>query len=146
MRFPSAYSLRTQYSTGVQGVTGAAPITVAGNALDSGLASLCLGARVYAKATTSSLTLSAKWQVLDDNGTTWIDVVESNNPANVVLVTGTGSAVTATKMISAPLAVIAGCRQARVVVLSAGGTGGGAGTDECSIAYDFRAPVSAYGS
>jgi len=143
MRFPAAYALRTQLSTGVLGVTGAAPQTVAGKALDSGLASVCLGARVYAKAGTASLTLAAKWQVLDDDGSTWIDCVESNNPANVVLVTAAANVV---KLVTAPLAVVAGNRSARVVVVSAGATGAGAGTDECSIAYDFRMPVSAFGS
>jgi hypothetical protein len=143
MRFPTAYALRTQLSTGVKGVTGTAPQTVAGNALDSGLASLCLGARVYAKAGTTNLTLTGKWQVLDDDGVTWIDCVESNNPANVVLVT---AAANVTKMVTAPLAITAGNRSARFVVVSAAATGGGAGTDECSIAYDFRMPVSAFGS
>lgn len=145
LRYPQSYVFRTQLSTGVTGVTGAAPITVAGKALDSGLASICVGARVYAKATTSTLTLTAKWQVLDDDGATWLDVVESNNPANVVMVTGTGSAVTATKFLSAPLAVTAGNRQARVIILSAVGVGGGAGTDECSIAYDYRSPSTTLG-
>lgn len=143
MRFPAAYAQRSQLSTGVTGVTGAAPQTVAGKTIDSGVASICLGARVYAKATTGSLTLAAKWQILDDDGVTWIDVVESNNPANVVLVTASANV---TKMLTAPLAVVAGCRSARVVVISAGATGAGAGTDECSIAYDFRQPVSAFGS
>lgn len=145
MRFPQNYVYRTQFSTGVKAVSGAAPVTVAGNQLDTGLAAITCSARVYTKATTNTLTLLAKWQVLDDDNATWLDVVESNNPANVVLVTGTGSAVTAIKHISPPLAVTAGNRPARVVVFSGVGTGGGLGVDECSIAYDFRAPVSVYG-
>jgi hypothetical protein len=145
MRFPQAYVTKAITPTAT-GITGAAPQTVAGATLDSGLASIVIGARVYCKATTNTLTLTAKWQVLDNDGTTWIDCVESNNPANVVMATGTGSAVTATKMISAPLSVTAGSRGARVLVTSGVGVGAGAGTDEASVSYDYRAPVNVYGS
>lgn len=145
MRFPQSYVTKA-VTPAATGFTGAAPQTVAGAALDSGLASITIGARVYCKATTNTLTLTAKWQVLDNDGSTWIDVVESNNPANVIMVTGTGSAVISTKMISAPLSVTSGSRQCRVLVTSGVGVGAGAGSDEAQVTYDFRAPVNVYGS
>jgi hypothetical protein len=143
MRFPQAYVLQSQLPSGNLAVSGAAPQTVVGVTLDSGLVGLGLAAIVFAQATTSTLTLAAKWQVLI--GSTWTDVVESNNPANVVLVTGTGSAVSATKVISAPLGVFAGSRSCRCVVVSGVGSGAGGTTDYATISYDLRAPVSVYG-
>jgi hypothetical protein len=54
---------------GVTGIVGAAPITIAGNTVSivspegTGNGVKCLSARVYAKATTATLTITAKWQV-----------------------------------------------------------------------------------
>jgi hypothetical protein len=148
MRFPDVYRVRNANPTGIQGISGAAPVTIAGIALDAGYVGGTAppGARVYAKVTTSGLALVAKWQVLDDNGTTWIDVVESNNPANVAFLTGTGSAASVVKILTAPMAAAAGSRSARVVVVSSGASGAGVGTDECSISYEFRQPASYTGT
>lgn len=137
MRYPAANLFRAQLPTGVVGFTGAAPQTVAGNQLDSGLCTM-LCARVYAKATTNTLTLLAKWQILDDDGSTWRDFIDQNNTTNTVLVTGTGSAVTTVKYINAPNGLLAGGRFVRMIVVSGVGVGGGAGTDEASVEYDYR--------
>ena len=145
MRFPAAYTQRSQAPSGSLPITGAFPIQVSGLALDSGLASIMLGVRVSLTLTTNTLAVSGKWQVLDDDGSTWIDVVESNNPANVTLATGTGTIATTKKVVSAPLAVTAGNRQARFVCLTTAGTGAGGTADFATIAYEFRAPVSAFG-
>lgn len=125
-----------QKPTGVLGLTGAAPQT--GTGLTQPMIDVepaTLSANVYAKATTSTLTLTAKWQVSDD-GATWIDAYGSNRAANVAIVTGTGSAVTDTIAVTAPEAVY-GHRYSRLLVVSGVGVGGGAGVDEFSISYNF---------
>ncbi len=91
-----------QLPSGVQGFTGAAPqevdaakLSIVGNNIDID----SLSAVVYTKATTNTLTLTVKWQVSKD-GTTWRDCYGSNNATLVAQVTGTGSAVLATRSIS----------------------------------------------
>ncbi len=128
-----------QLPSGVQGFTGAAPqevdaakLSIVGNNIDID----SLSAVVYTKATTNTLTLTVKWQVSKD-GTTWRDCYGSNNATLVAQVTGTGSAVLATRSISAPGAVY-GMLYARVAVVSGVGVGGGAGVDECSVEYAWR--------
>lgn len=123
----------------VTGFTGAAPQTV--NATKVSMIGLnieqgTLSATVYAKATVSTLTISAKWQVSFD-GITWRDAYGSNRAANVAIATGTGSAVTDTVNIAAPSGVY-GCQYARVSVVSGVGVGAGAGSDECSVVYNYR--------
>lgn len=123
-------------STGVAGLSGAAPQTGAGNSIVScNVEPGTLGAHVYAKATTNLLTITGKWQT-SANGSTWRDCDVANNAANVALVTGTGSAVTTTKRISAPASAL-GQRYCRFVVVTGAASGGGAGTDEYSIAYSY---------
>lgn len=82
-----------------------------------------LACTVAVAAKTSTTTFTATWQVSPDNST-WIDVVEPNNPASVALATGTGSSVTTTKVIAAPLAVYA-YKQARIRVTTAVSTADG---------------------
>jgi hypothetical protein len=123
-------------ATGTLGLTGSAPQTGAGATIAStSVEPGTLSAHVYAKATTNTLTITGKWQTSAD-GSTWRDCVTPNNAANVVLVTGTGSAVTATKRISAPSSAL-GQRLCRFVVVSGVGVGGGAGTDEYAISYSY---------
>lgn len=124
----------------VTGFTGAAPQTVAGNTIVMGKPGASprpgtLSATVYAKATTSTLTVTAKWQVSED-GSTWVDAYGSNRAANVAIATGTGSAVTDTVSIAAPDGVYAH-NYARCIAVTGVGVGGGAGTDEASVAYFF---------
>lgn len=126
----------TQKDTGVLGLTGAAPQTGAGNSqqmIDVEVGTL--SALVYAKATTNTLTITAKWQVSADNST-FYDVYASNSAAFVAQVTGTGSAVTATRAIAA-LDSVYGWRYARMVVITGTGVGGGVGVDEYEISYNF---------
>ena len=117
----------------VTGFTGAAPQTVAGATIATGDYDK-LSALHYGKATTSTLTVTGNWQVTRDGGSTWYDVYGPNSAALVAQVTGTGSAVTATRVIDAPEAVY-GWPNARFVSKSGVGVGGGAGVDEASIAY-----------
>lgn len=127
------------------GFTGAAPQTVGAVAANKivmakpnftpAAGTLCV--EVTAKATTNTLTISAKWQVSDD-GSTWVDAYGPNRPANVAIVTGTGSAVTDTVRIAAPDSVYA-ANYVRAVAYSGVGVGGGAGVDEASLKYHYIA-------
>jgi hypothetical protein len=94
--------------------------------------SLC--ALVTVDAETNTLTLAAKWQGSND-GSTWYDVVQPHNPADVVLATGTSGADAAvTKIIEAP-AGIYGNRFGRCAVYNGVATGGSA--DTYSIGYNY---------
>lgn len=131
-----------QASTGVLGLSGSAPQTGAGGRLTMALIEPhSLSAKVYAKATTNTLTITGNWQTSSD-GTTWYDVYTSNSAALVAMVTGTGSAVTATRQIDAPFGIY-GAAFARFIVVSGVASGGDVGVDEYSIAYSYRkaAPV-----
>lgn len=143
MRFPQGYAQRGVYPSGNLAISGAGA-QVNGTAIDSGIASLCVGARVSVTAGTAACTYSVKWQVLDDNGTTWIDCVDPINPGNVTFTTGTAAAVT--KMVAAPVGAVAGSRSLRAVILNLTGTPVGGTTDFGSVEYDFRIPVNAFGT
>lgn len=78
----------------VTGFTGAAPQTVAGALLVTRELKN-ISALVYVKATTNTLTVTAKWQVSND-GSTFYDAYGPNRATNVAIATGTGSAVTDT--------------------------------------------------
>jgi hypothetical protein len=93
-----------------------------------------LTAYVTVDAETNTLTISGRWQVSNDDST-YVDIVESNNPANVVLATGTAGADAAvTKAICAPDQVY-GYRYARYVCTS--GVAVGATADTYSIGYSY---------
>ena len=87
-------------------------------------------------ANTNTLTLTAKWQVSDDNST-WIDLAPLNNAANVVLATGDGSGVDADKVIGAPTEIW-GWKYVRAVVVS--GVASGSASDTYAIAYRHVMP------
>jgi hypothetical protein len=126
----------------VTGFTGSAPqqvsaISLATDDWDN------LSVLFYAKATTNTLTVTGKWQVSADGGSNWYDVYVENNAALVAQVTGTGSAVTATRVIDAPEAVY-GWPNVRFVAVSGVGSGGGAGTDEASVTYRGTRHIGAF--
>lgn len=92
-----------------------------------------VSARVAVTAATSTITLTAKWQVSLDNST-WFDVANgSQNAAGVVLATGTSAIVT--KVIPAPECIYA-YTFARIAVV-VGVTTGAAG-DLYAISYAAR--------
>lgn len=108
----------------------------AGNSLFLGnvaqkIAQMC--AIVNVTAATSTLTWTGKWQISND-ATTWVDIRQSNNAANVVLATGT-SAATGDIGIDAPYSVY-GARYARFVLVNGVATGGA--SDLFAISYSFR--------
>jgi|SRR6185312_12730861 len=151
IKFPSSYVSKNVYSSsgGISGiVTGSSPAMFAGSTLNSQNVGEALTARVSATAFTNGLALNVKWQVLDNDNATWVDVVDSYNPANVALVTGLGTSggTTSTKYFTAPEAVRGGSRPSRCVVYGSGsGPSLGSGFDQATIGYDFRAPIVAYG-
>jgi len=92
-------------------------------------------------AATSTITLAAKWQVSND-GSVWVDALnEPQNPASVVLVTGTAAAIT--KAVPAPQAVYSH-KYARCQVVV--GVATGAVGDLYSIGYSYRQLTGAQGS
>lgn len=94
-----------------------------------------LSATFVVDAETSTLTIAAGWQV-SQSGTTWTDVAYApNNPAAVVLATGTAGADAAvTKVVPAPECVAA-WRFARAVVVSGGTTG--TTNDTYTVSYNY---------
>ncbi len=93
-----------------------------------------LSARCSVDAETSSLTLSAVWEVSDD-GTNWRAMRDSVNATPVVLATGTGGADAAVvRNITAPAGVY-GCRYARCSIGVAGATG--TSSDLATVSYDY---------
>jgi hypothetical protein len=93
-----------------------------------------LSARCTFLAQTTSLTLSAVWEVSDD-ASTWRRASGVSNASPVAVATGTAGADTAvTRQIDAPNAVY-GSRYARCSVLL-GGANGAAG-DAATVAYDY---------
>ena len=130
---------QAQQPKAVTAVTGAAPQTVTGNTISivgSNIEPGTLSATVYAKATVSTLTLTAKWQVSND-GVTFRDAYAGNKAANVAIATGTGSAVSDTVDLAAPAGAY-GHLYARVIVVSGVGVGAGLASDEASISYNWR--------
>lgn len=95
-----------------------------------------LSALVTVDAETTSLTMTAKWQVSND-GSTWVDVANgSQNAAGVALATGTAGADAAvSRAIPAPDAIY-GWRKARIALVTGGATG--AAVDTYSLSYSYR--------
>lgn len=96
-----------------------------------------LGATFVVDAETDTLTIEAAWQVSDDSST-WVDAgFSANNPAAVVLATGTaGADAPVTKWLPAP-AGVAGSRFVRAAVINKVATG--AATDTYAITYKYIA-------
>jgi hypothetical protein len=109
--------------------------TVAGPSLLMATVSKCtLSARCTFLAQTTSLTLSALWEISDD-GVNWRQARGLSNATPVAVATGTaGADVAVTRSIDAPLAVY-GVRWARCSVLL-GGANGAAG-DQAAVSYDY---------
>jgi hypothetical protein len=116
----------------VAGTITAGP-TVVTNAFEQG--TLC--ADVTVDAETSTITMGVVWQVSND-ASTWKTLVLPNNPATVVLATGTGGAdAPVSRVIAAPESV-SGWRYCRASIqnLVADGTT----NDTYSIAYNYARP------
>jgi len=94
-----------------------------------------LSAHCVVDIETTSLTMTLNWQVSVDNST-WIDVAHaSQNPAGVILGTGTGGAdPSVTKVLPAPPSVYA-YPYCRCGITNAGATG--AAVDTYTIGYSY---------
>lgn len=114
-------------------VTGSNPVSMGDNARQKVRA---LSALVTVDCETSTMTLTGKWQVSNDNST-WIDVSNgSQNAAGVVFATGTaGADADVVKCFEAPTAVY-GWRYARFAFTNAVATG--AATDTFSVGFSYR--------
>lgn len=94
-----------------------------------------LAAVVETGITTTSLTVTSKWQVSND-GTNWVDFLGLNCAANVqVAAAGSGSLVT-TQYVQGFPGVNPGFPYIRLAVKTGGATGGTG--DNVTVAYNFR--------
>lgn len=131
-----------KFKTGVLSVSGnlngavAGTKTAGGKVSNSRVAPGTLSATFVVDAETSTITLAAGWQV-SNNGTDWYDLSYApNNPAAVVLATGTAGADAAvTKVVPAPSGSD-GWRFARAVVIN--GVVTGTTSDTYTISYNYR--------
>lgn len=124
-----------------QAITGAAPQTVNGNPVNGGdMIDGSLAAHVVSKVTTSTLTLTGKWQGKVKGGN-WVDMGNgSQNAAGVAFQTGTGTIATVERIFPAPECAPS-FSQVRFVITSGTGVGGGAGVDEIdTLDYYYRRP------
>ena len=115
--------------------SGAAPKTINGKTITSDYVGSGLSARCTVSARTNTTTISAKWQVSNDNST-WLDVKTANAAANVALVTGTGSDVAADVVIDAPAACL-GWKYCRIQCYTAVSTADGT-NDVAATSYNYR--------
>jgi len=136
-RYSSNNIKRGAYATAVAAfASGAAPKSINGKTLNMDYVetgSLC--AEVAVNAKTNTTTIAAVWEVSDDNST-FIPCRLANNPASVVLVTGTGSDVALTCTVDAPAAVY-GKRYARCRLVTGTGTADGT-NDTGGVKYYYR--------
>jgi hypothetical protein len=115
--------------------TGTAPQTNGGNTVnilevEPGTLSMLF----YAQAKVNLMTVEPQWQVSAD-GSTWYNAKAPNNAAAVVAVTGTGSAVPGTVVVSAPDCVY-GWAYARGAAVSRVADAVD-GDDEYNISYNY---------
>lgn len=133
--------LRYNVSTTSGNANGiASASTITGSSVMLGQSSLLvehLTAIVTVLAETSTLTFAEQWQVSNDKST-WFSVANApQNPATVVLATGTtGTDSPVTKVMPAPEGLY-GYKFARACLVTGGTTG--ATTDTYSIGYSYRA-------
>lgn len=114
--------------------TATAPQYLYGAAVNTQRVALgSLTALIAATASTSSLAITANWQVSDD-ASTWYDCATMNSAANVALITGNGTGATVNRAIEAPS--LFGWKYARVKCANSGANGDGA-NDGVTISYRY---------
>jgi hypothetical protein len=136
-RYSASLIKRGAYATAMTAFTsGAAPKSINGKTvLMEYVETGSLAAHVSVNARTSTTTIAAVWEVSDDNST-FIPCRLTNNPASVVLVTGSGSDVALECTIDAPSAVYAKL-YARLRLVTGTGTADGT-NDKGAIKYYYR--------
>lgn len=136
MSFPA----RWRAATGGSGDLTAAPVagtTTPGTALaTAGIESGSLSCHVNVDAETNTITLTAKFQVSDDNST-WYDLAgDAQNPANVLLATGTaGADASVDRVLPVPPAAL-GWKYVRAAIVN--GVATGAAADTYAFVWHFR--------
>jgi hypothetical protein len=147
--FPSAMTSKNFSASTSTGLSGAvATLVLNGATVPSKYMGDCAAAKIATTLFTNGLQALVKWQVLDDDGVTWRDCLDSHNPARTAVNTGAGTSggTQVTVFVTAPNGVMGGNRPARAQIYAAGsGPGAGVGFDTATIAYDFRAPTVPYG-
>ena len=119
--------------------TGVSPQVLSGTAIVmSAVAPGSLSANVTLLAQTTSITTFAKWQVSEDNST-WVDVVPTNNAANVAIATGSGSVDTAVTVCVAANEAVYAHKYARIQLYT--GAQNAATGDLGSAKYYYRENV-----
>lgn len=150
VRFNNSY-VQSKYGAATDiAVTGAAGTVTGGPTIPQVLVGEALAARVLLHPGTTSITFVGLWQVLDDNGSSWINCVKLDTAALTWLTTAGNAWATAaggavTLYAECPQFIRAGNRSARFAVQNEGATGVGGTTDYFNCEYDFRSPVNMYG-
>lgn len=135
-----AFPPRWRNISGGSGDLTAAPIagtTTPGTALQTaGIELGTLSCLCVVDAETDTITLTAKFQVSDDNST-WYDLAgDAQNPANVLLATGTGGADAAvSRVLPVPPAAL-GWKYVRPALVNLVATG--AAADTYAFTFYFR--------
>lgn len=135
-----AFPARWMTATGGSGDLTAAPVagsTTGGTALPTaGIEMGTLSCLFVLDAETDTLTLTGKFQVSADNST-WYDLAgDAQNPANVLMSTGTAGADTATsRVLPVPLSAL-GWKYVRAAVVNLVATG--AAADNYAMTFYFR--------
>ncbi len=95
-----------------------------------------LSANLLLDVETSTLTVAAKWQVSNDKST-WVDLAHApNNPAAVVVGTGTGGADASITLAIPALEAVYGYKWARIALVT--GVTTGASADTYTVGYSYR--------
>lgn len=135
MGFPARFTSVSAGSGNVNGVTAGNSVT--GTALSTvGIAAGTLSCLFVLLAETNTLTLTASFQVSNDNST-WIDLAgDAQNPANVAQSTGTAGADTAvSRAIPVPTPAL-GWKYIRPKVTV--GVATGAAADTYALTWQYR--------
>lgn len=135
MGFPARWQTSSGGSGDLDGVT--AGTTTGGTALATeSIEKGTLSCLFTVDAETSTLTITGKFQVSDDNST-WYDLAgDAQNPANVALATGTAGADAAVNMVLPVPDAALGWKYVRPAVVVGATTG--ASTDTYAMTFHFR--------
>jgi len=135
-----AFPPRWRTAAGGTGDLTAAPVTgttTGGTALaTAGIENGTLSCLFTLDAETTSITLTGKFQVSDDNSTWYNLAGDAQNPANVAIATGTaGADATVDMVLPVPPAAL-GWKYVRAAIVNAGATG--AAGDTYAMTFHFR--------
>lgn len=134
---PDAMIRQEVLDLGTSGAVGAAPQTIAGNAVDlREVKDGVLKAILVGQAKTNTLTMTARWQAQDKAGA-WHNVAHgTQNAAGVALATGTGSAVAFDVILVSP--PLQGYRKARLVVVTGAASATAVDDTVTKLAYSYE--------